>query len=319
VVIPQPDPQLIPISDPDLDPYAAPEYSAVVEPQGTSGKAISSLVLGLLSIVCGLSILTGIPAILLGVWGLSDINSSRGRLGGFVMAILGTIFGGLGCALLIIQVSLIFPAIQAAREAARRIQCVNNLKQIGLAMLSYESEYHAFPPAALTDKDGKPLLSWRVAILPSLGENALYGQFKLDEPWDSPHNKALLARMPKIYGCPTSLLNDPSQTTYKVFVGPDALFEKDRATKITEATDGLKNTFLVVESNEGVPWTQPQDIPFDPKSGASLSEVGSKHPGGFNALMGDASVRFIKEDSSNPGLLRARITRSGAEVIVDKE
>ncbi len=80
---------------------------------------------------------------------------------------------------------------------------MNNLKQIGLAMHNYESTFGTFPPAYIADKaTGKPLLSWRVAILPFLEQDALYKQFHLDEPWDSAHNKTLIARMPPVYRSP---------------------------------------------------------------------------------------------------------------------
>ena len=84
-----------------------------------------------------------------------------------------------------VAIALLLPAVQSAREAARRAQCVNNLKQIGLAFHNYHSANNAFPRAAITDKQGKPLLSWRVAILPYIGQQGLYNRFNLDEPWDS--------------------------------------------------------------------------------------------------------------------------------------
>jgi prepilin-type processing-associated H-X9-DG protein len=314
LVIPQPDPQLIPIPDPN--PYAAPEITGDLGQERTSGKAISSLVLGLLSIFLCLSILTGIPAIILGVLGLTDINRSRGRVKGYAMAITGIVTGSLGCLMVFVSIALLLPAVQAAREAARRAQCVNNLKQIGLAMHNYASTHGSFPPAAITDKDGKPLLSWRVAILPYLGQNGLYNKFKLDEPWDSPHNKALLDEMPQTYHCLSEPL-DPSKTattTYQVFVGPKTMFEANRGTRIDEVPDGLSNTLMVVESTQRVPWTQPEDIPFNFTSHAPIAGVGSHHPGVFNALMADGSVHVIK-NRTNPATLHARITRNNGEVI----
>ena len=97
----------------------------------------------------------------------------------------------------------LLPAVQSSREAARRAQCVNNLKQIALAMHNYHSANNAFPQTRDLDEKGKPLLSWRVAILPYIEQQELYNKFKLDEPWDSPHNKALLKEMPPIYRCPS--------------------------------------------------------------------------------------------------------------------
>src|ERR1700676_3675353 len=106
-------------------------------------------------------------------------------------------------AIIAVLIALLLPAVQAAREAARRAQCVNNLKQIGLAMHNYHSTYDCFPPAVTADDQGRPLLSWRVLILPYLEEAPLYAQFHLDEPWDSPHNLPLASKMPRVYTCPS--------------------------------------------------------------------------------------------------------------------
>ena len=101
------------------------------------------------------------------------------------------------------QAAAIFDAVTApAREAAVRAQCVNNEKQIMLAMHNYHDVNGSFPPAFSRGKDGKPLLSWRVLLLPFLDQKALYDQFHLDEAWDSPHNRALITKMPEVFQCP---------------------------------------------------------------------------------------------------------------------
>jgi prepilin-type N-terminal cleavage/methylation domain-containing protein/prepilin-type processing-associated H-X9-DG protein len=217
-------------------------------------------------------------------------------------------------AIIAVLISLLLPAVQAAREAARRAQCTNNLKQIALAMHNYASANDAFPAAAITDKQGKALLSWRVAILPYIEQNVLYQKFKLDEPWDSPHNKALLEEMPQTYVCPSLGAGEPFTTTYQAFVGKGAMFETGKGTKIAEITDGTVNTFMVVEAKRAVPWTKPEDLVFDPAAAPSLFGAGSVHPGGFNAALADGSVRFIKTTIS-PVVFRALITRNGGEVV----
>jgi prepilin-type processing-associated H-X9-DG protein len=213
-----------------------------------------------------------------------------------------------------VTVALLLPAVQSAREAARRAQCTNNLKQIALAFHNYHSANNKFPPAAIADKDDKPLLSWRVAILPYIEQQALYEQFHLDEPWDSPHNKALISMMPPTYACPTAKLQ-PGKTTYRVFKGKGAGFEGKDGLGLAEFTDGTSNTLLVVEAPEAVDWTKPDDLKFDPDPEKALPNLKSKvHPGGFNAAFCDGSVRFIK-DSIDKMVLRALITRNGGEVI----
>jgi prepilin-type processing-associated H-X9-DG protein len=294
-------------------PYEAPEpMDFAAGEERTSGKAIASLVLGLSSFFCCL--FTAIPAVILGILGLNEISASQGRVKGRGMAISGLVTGVLGCSLVPIAVllALLLPAVQAAREAARRAQCVNNLKQIGLAMHNYESANQSFPLQAITDRDGKPLLSWRVAILPYLEQEALYQKFHLDEPWDSPHNKALLAEMPMTYRCPSEPSPERTTTSYVGFAGTETMFGTERGVHFTEVTDGTANTILVVETKDKIPWTKPEDLPYDRNQPVTMP--GSYHPGGFNALFADGSVRFIR-NSINELTLRGLITRSGGEVV----
>jgi prepilin-type processing-associated H-X9-DG protein len=274
----------------------------------TSGKAIASLVLGLCSFVC--NIFTGLPAIILGLIGLSDINKSQGRIKGTGMAIAGIILGGLGSTL--IMAVLLLPAVQAAREAARRAQCVNNLKQIGLAMHNYQSVNNSFPPAWTSDRDGRPLLSWRVLILPYVEQSALYQEFHLDEPWDSPHNSRLASRMPSVYACPSDPTKSPGMTSYEVLVGPRTLFPGGKATDLPQVTDGTSNTIMVAEAKRPVTWSAPDDLTPNPTL-PNLG-LGSLHPGGFNVAMADGSVRFFKLSIAQQ-VLSALITRDGGEVI----
>jgi prepilin-type processing-associated H-X9-DG protein len=210
-----------------------------------------------------------------------------------------------------VLVALLLPAVQSAREAARRAQCVNNLKQIGLAFHNYESVNGVFP-GNIVDKDGKPLLSWRVAILPYLEQAELYEKFKLDEPWDSPNNKPLLSQMPKLYACPSEAV-DLTLAKYLGFEGPGGFLEKGAKIQIGDVTDGTSTTLAVVEAAKGAPWTKPEDLPFDPKAPSPLG-AGSKHPGGFNALFVDGSVRFLKT-SIPASVLKALVTRNGGERI----
>jgi hypothetical protein len=177
------------------------------------------------------------------------------------------------------------------RGVGARTQSLNNLRQMALAFHNYHATFTTFPPAALCDAAGKPLLSWRVAILPFVEEQELYKQFKLDEPWDSEHNKKLLDKMPKIYALPGARIKEPGRTVYQLFVGKDALFEGGKKPRITDVLDGTSNTLLIVEAAEPVPWTKPADIPLgarDPRS-----QVGGWFGDIVNVALCDGSVRTI--------------------------
>jgi hypothetical protein len=213
-----------------------------------------------------------------------------------------------------IAAATLLPAVSAAREGARREVSMNNQKQIMLALLNHESAKRAFPAHAIYSDDGQPLLSWRVAILPYIEQQALYDQFRLNEPWDSEHNKALIAQMPQVYANPNLPL-EPGKTNYLAAVGADCVFNgTNQGVGLRDITDGTSNTIAVVESDpaQAVEWSKPDDLEFnpdDPKAG-----LGNVRPGGWNAAFSDGSVQFIAE-AIDPQLLKALVTRAGGEPV----
>jgi hypothetical protein len=211
-------------------------------------------------------------------------------------------------------IGLLLPAVQSAREAGRRAQSLNNLHQINLAMMNYEATYRTFPPRALCDAQGKPLLSWRVAILPFIEQNELYKQFHLDEPWDSPNNRPLIAQMPKIFQNPSSPGAKPGMANYLAVCGTGLMFDGTKGRKLTEITDGTSNTIAVVEAdaNQGVEWTKPQDWEYDATK--PLAGLGHAHPAGFCAAFADGSVRFIVA-TIDPTAFHAMLTIAGGEAV----
>jgi Protein of unknown function (DUF1559) len=202
-----------------------------------------------------------------------------------------------------------------------RARSQNNLKQIQLAMWNYHDVNGSFPTNVL-DKEGKPLLSWRVQLLPYLEQDHIYKQFKLDQPWDSDHNKALIEKMPAILKSP---MQDPKLTDRTTYLGPkgpgtmwDIPKRKDRQGKfqglsVADITDGTSNTIMVVECDDlhAVIWSKPDDLAVDAKDPFK----GLVRPGadGFNVAMGDGSVRYLRKTLDATNLWYA-FTRGGGEV-----
>ena len=153
-----------------------------------------------------------------------------------------------------------------------------NLRLLGLAMHNYASIYQQIlPPAAITSaKDGKPLLSWRVTLLPFIEKDDLYRQFKLDEPWDSEHNKKLIEKMPAIFSTPGIASKAPGMTHYQVFVGPGTAFEpqadRREGVPFSAIIDGTANTLMIAEASGEVIWTKPEELPSIRKSSRRVSE-----------------------------------------------
>jgi hypothetical protein len=212
-------------------------------------------------------------------------------------------------------VALVLPGVQAARAAANRNTTMNKLRQIALAMFNYESAKRHFPARAIFDKTGKPLLSWRVAILPQLEEMELYKQFHLDEPWDSAHNKPLIDKMPGAYVKPGR--ENDGKTVFLVPVGTGLAFEGDKGLTEGAFSDGTSKTILAIEANDdhAVPWTKPDDLEVDlnkPFDGLRDTEAG----GIFCAVFADGHTIGITKQC-DLDTFKALLTRNGGEVIDD--
>jgi hypothetical protein len=191
-----------------------------------------------------------------------------------------------------VGVGLLLPAVQKVRTAAGRMSSSNNLKQIGLAIHAYH-DVHGHMPQDITDKNGKPILSWRVAILPYIEQDNVYKQFKLDEPWDSANNKQWSQLAIKTYLSPQANTPNPGGLThYQAFVGPGTAFEPGKKLKLTDFTDGTSNTIMVIETADAVEWAKPGGLPFDPKK-ALPKLAGPGDPNLLQVLLGDGSVRAV--------------------------
>jgi prepilin-type processing-associated H-X9-DG protein len=191
-------------------------------------------------------------------------------------------------------IALLLPASRSASGAARRAQCVNNLKQIALALIHYGQVHKALPPAYTVDATGRPLHSWRTLILPYLEGESLYQTIDLSKPWNDPANARAMETAVPVFRCPGA--NGPSNsTTYLAIVGPNGCFLPHEPRRLAEITDGHDSTIMVIEAGEedAVPWMAPMDA-----SASLVMNLGPTtklhHPGGTNAGFLDGSVRFLK-------------------------
>jgi prepilin-type processing-associated H-X9-DG protein len=235
------------------------------------------------------------------------------------LAVILVIAGGVFVVCGGILIALLLPAVQAAGEAARQMQCANNLKQIGLAMHNYHDQYNCFPPAYIADENGRPMHSWRVLLLPFMDQQALYEQYDFKEPWDGPNNSRLVGTIDNVfYRCPSEDSTvGRSQTSYVMIVGPGTISDGPTPTRISQIADGTSNTIMLVEvTGSGIHWAEPRDlkleeVTFAVNDGAG-NGIGSRHPGVANVLLCDGTAHSIDE-SIDPELLRDITTIAGGE------
>ena len=231
------------------------------------------------------------------------------------MLVCGAIFGGL-----VIAVAAPIPKEgrppPITEEQLR--SSMANLKAIGIAFHNFHSSLDHLP-TDITDKKGKPLLSWRVAILPHLIREdalALYEEFKLDEPWDSEHNKKLVAKMPKIYA-PIRVKAKAGETFYQTFTGDGAPFGPMKKPRLGRSfPDGTSNTGLVFEAAAPVSWTKPADMPFNEKK--PLPKLGGLFDGMSHVLMADGIVRRVRKNADELELKRLIMPADGHSIDFSK-
>ncbi|HEX6984651.1 MAG TPA: DUF1559 domain-containing protein [Planctomycetaceae bacterium] len=199
----------------------------------------------------------------------------------------------------------------AARKEGAKEAAAQALKRLGLAMHNFHDQWGSFPPSAGYAAD-TPLLSWRVYLLPYLGEQELYEQFLLDEPWDSEHNRKLIEKMPAVYTAPGVDL-PPGHTVFLAPVGEGFAFDGMAGTMFQDITDGTSNTVLLVEApaEKAVPWTRPEDLPIDREKPLAGLARGRDS---FGVLLGDGSVHRIST-KIDPQVFLHLLTRAGGEVV----
>ena len=250
-------------------------------------------------------------------------KTSKG--GGFSLVELLVVIAIIG-----VLIALLLPATQSAREAARRSQCHNNLKMIGLALHNYHDVYGQFPPAVIGPGhvSRERQFSWLVALLPFLEQRNLYDSLRLDLPWDDPHNLALLQRvLPDAILCPSEVQRTTEdgffKTSYVAVTGaaPSPEFRSsrgiiapDRGLRMEEITDGTSNTIIVGEVTDGGPW-------FAGGAGTArriddwiVRKPWSQHPGGGVFLFADGSVQFMTPNIDSQTLRRMAIAQDGQPV-----
>ena len=225
---------------------------------------------------------------------------ARRPLAGFTLVELLVVIAIIG-----VLVALLLPAIQAAREAARRTQCSNNLKQISLGLNNYHDTYRTFPPGAWNEANRGNRLAWTVFILPFIEQSALYEQYRFDEPWDSESNLKLLDQMPAAYRSRYADSDQPpGSTNLQGFATEDSVLGTAGGHRVSEILDGTSQTLLILESAESVPWTKPQDLDEIPR----FIEGQPIH-----LLMADGSV--VSRENIDEALLKKLITRGGGELV----
>jgi hypothetical protein len=236
--------------------------------------------------------------------------AASGATGGIVAVIVAVVILFLACPGVLI--ALLLPALQTSREAARRMQSTNNMKQLGIAIHNYHDVHNAFPPAIVKDASGKPLYSGRVLLLPYMEQQPLYDAWALDEAWDSPRNKPLADVSLKVLQDPSNPNHLPGETDYLFATGKGMIFEDTgRRMSLADVTDGTSNTIMMVEAKGlGINWAEPRDV--------DLSNAGalpaSSHPSGNIVLFGDGAVKTVHKNTP-PATIQAAATRDGGEPI----
>lgn len=216
-------------------------------------------------------------------------------------------------------------SIARMNQAKIRAVAIKNLEQIALAMNNYAADHGRYPPPVTTDDQGRPMHSWRVLLLPYLGEDELYNQYQQLLPWNAPENASMQWQMPDVYRHPLGggVAAWSSVSNYYVITGPGTLFPPSGPSGPKDVYDSPSQTILVVEAAPRigtVSWTEPVDLAYVNLTG-DLTEGGGDQIGGLS--VGGATVATVDgrghflDETILPSTVRALVTPDGGEPLAD--
>ncbi len=187
-----------------------------------------------------------------------------------------------------------------------------------MAVANYHETYGRFPPAHVADRDGRPMHSWRVLILPFLEQRAVYDAYNFAEPWDGPNNRKLANQVGQIY-LRSGLDSDQARTTsFVAVVGLETAWPGAESLSYKDLGDGSHDTLMVVEVPDGrFLWMEPRDLHLDGMS-CRINDGSGRGPGsrlgGARVVSADGTVRTLP-DGFDPRKLRAMLTANGGEAV----
>lgn len=249
--------------------------------------------------------------------------SRRGRSSQPVRLLI--LLGGLGMGIgllmgLAVLVGWFGPQIEMARYQSQRASeqkgCQQNLGRIARALQAYHDTCGSFPPAVTWNSAGQPMHSWRVLILPFLEGAPQDLDYRLDEPWESPHNRRVTATTPEVFRCPGNPNGATFGTTHYLAIdGPHAVLNSEHPSRLPEIVDGAGSTLMIVEGRDpSVHWAEPRDLEIGRGTGFGPDGMSSNHEDGFHAAFADGTVRKIDYRIGPQGLLGLS-TIDGGEVV----
>lgn len=228
------------------------------------------------------------------------------------------IFVAAAIPVVLLSMWMLAPTILQLKARRDITACKQNLKRIAQALNAYADEYGRYPPPAVLDARGKPMHSWRVLILPYLGEKRLYAMYDMTKPWDAPENASLQARMPDVFLSP-GVANPlvASESSYMLVTGPGTMFPPSGPVARNLISDGVANTLLVVQTdNQSVPWTEPKDLDITklPAQIGQANGIGGMHHGGATAVFVDGEAAWLPADTSKT-IIDSLLSPTGGESV----
>ncbi len=276
-------------------------------PTGTLGNVLEWTLIA--ALLCVGLVLTGVTPLGLILWGVGCFLLYKKRA-----YVLCTLFSFL-LVISIADYAAVF--CMSCPDAGRKSQCANNMRNIVLALINYESAHQRFPAAVRLDKEGRPLQSWRVETLPFLELQNLYSRANLKKPWDDPVNANVRNTSIPLFHCPSC--RQEGKCNYLAITGPDTVWPNEGKVRLKDISDDPGETLLLVEVADGLAdWSEPKDLSLeelcDSKNEEKTLKLFSVHSGGAHVVFCDGFIQWMRAETLVKNL-RALATRNGGEKI----